>query len=93
MTKNHALFKFLFILAISTHARAELVCELGKADFTYADTPVGEISSEAAALKASAKGKDSTAETARQRRLQLAYTAIESALKCEAVNEITESSG
>jgi TPR repeat protein len=90
MTKNPALLKFLCILAISTHARAELVCELGKADFTFADTPVGEISSEAAALRASAKGKDGSAETARQRRLELAYTAIESALKSEAVNEIAK---
>ena len=88
MTKKHASFYFLLILAISTCCRAQLVCALGQADFTAADTPASEILSEAAALKSRAKGKDSAAEAARQRRLELAYTAIESALKCEAINEM-----
>lgn len=92
MIKNHALFHCLIILAISTHCRAELVCELGQADFTATDASASVISSEAAALKSSAKGKDSAAEAARQRRLELAYIAIESALKCEAINEMPKAS-
>ena len=75
-------------MAIATQAKAELVCTLGQPDFTASDQSVSEMTAAAALLKAPAKGKDSTAEAARQQRLELAYLAIESALKSEAVNEM-----
>lgn len=78
----------ILILAIATQAKAELVCTLGQPDFTASDQSVNEMTAAAALLKAPAKGKDSTAEAARQQRLELAYLAIESALKSEAVNEM-----
>ena len=87
MTKKYLIFHFFLIIAV-TSARAEIICALGQTDFTHTDKPASEISSEAAALKPAAKGKDGAAEMARQRRLELAYMAIENALKSEAVNEI-----
>ncbi len=88
MIKKYFLLNFVFILAIAPQAKAELVCALGQPDFTAADKSANEIGAAAALLKAPAKGKNSTAEAARQQRLELAYLAIENALKSEAVNEM-----
>ena len=76
------------MVAIATQARAELVCALGQPDFTAADKSANEIETAAALLKTPAKSKGGAAELARQQRLELAYVAIEYALKSEAVNEI-----
>ena len=88
MTRNHVWPILLLMLVATTYAKAEFVCALGQADFTATDKSVSELSSEAAALKIAAKGKDSAAEAARQQRLELAYVVIENALKSEAVNEM-----
>ncbi len=88
MIKKYFFLNFIFVLAIVTQAQAELICVLGQPDFTAADKSVDEIVAAAALLKAPAKGTGSTAEAARQQRLELAYIAIESALKSEAVNEL-----
>jgi TPR repeat protein len=80
-----AAFVAFFATAV---ARAELVCSLGQADFTSALTPANELAAQAAALKAPAKAAASAAsDDARAQRLQLAYVAIEGALKFEAIND------
>ena len=92
MIKNFSLPIVILLLVFATQTKAELVCALGQADFTATDKPANEIAAAAAALKASAKGKDPAAETARQQRLEWAYLAIEYALKAEAVNEMSKAS-
>lgn len=76
------------MLVTVTQANAALVCALGQPDFTASDKSATEIAAAANLLKTAAKGKDSAAEAARKQRLELAYTAIENALKSEAVNAI-----
>ena len=88
MLKKYFLPQLIFILAIAMQANAELICALGQPDFTAADKSVNEIVAAATVLKTPARGKGSAAEAARQQRLELAYLAIETALKSEAVNEI-----
>ncbi len=88
MIKKCFLPNLMLLWAIATPANAELVCPLGQPDFTASDKSVNEMSAAAALLKPAAKGKGSAAEAARQQRLELVYSAIENALKNEAVNEI-----
>jgi TPR repeat protein len=79
---------FLFaILLMLSAAHAELLCPLGKPDFTASDKTAQDIASAAAALKSDAKSKGPESEVARAKRLQLAFDAIEIALKQEAINQ------
>jgi TPR repeat protein len=81
---------FLVFLShlFSRQADAALVCPLGQPDFTAADIPAATLALEAQELKTAAKLKGNDGEPARKRRLDLAYLAIESALKNEAINEL-----
>jgi TPR repeat protein len=75
------------ILLCSSAAHAELLCPLGKPDFTATDKTAQELASAAAELKSAAKTKGPESEGARAKRLQLAFEAIEIALKQEAINQ------
>lgn len=88
MIRKCLLLNLIFMLAIVAHANAALVCALGQPDFNAADKSATEIATAAGLLKTMANGKDSAAEAARKQRLELAYTAIENALKSEAVNDV-----
>ena len=88
MIRKCLLLHLIFMLVTVTQANAALVCALGQPDFTASDKSATEIAAAANLLKTAAKGKDSAAEAARKQRLELAYTAIENALKSEAVNAI-----
>ncbi len=90
MTTSRFLLFFLVLFSqlIAQHAGAALVCPLGQPDFIAADIPALTLAAEAQALKTEAKVKGPNGESARKRRLDLAYAAIEDALKNEAVNEM-----